>query len=98
MSATNSVHDYEQIILAEISAIQDQATLHNIYDLLEHAKKEEKKAENRDLRPRPDGSENAAYYRSVIDFNLIPSTTLKDAINNLLDYLTSLENLLADAN
>ncbi len=98
MSTTNSVHDYEQIILAEINLIQDQATVHNVYDLLEHAKKEEKKAENRDLRPRPDGTENAAYYPSIIDFNLVPSTTLQDAINDLLDYLTSLENLLADAN
>lgn len=97
MSTTNSVYDYEQLILAEIAVIQDQATVHTIYDLIDHAKKEEKKAENRDLRPRPDGTENAAYYRSAIDVNLIPSSSLQTAINDLLDYLENLENLLENA-
>ncbi len=95
--AANTVSDFEQLILDEIDVIQDASTIRTIYDLIEHAKKEEKKAENRELRPRPDGTENAAYYRSAINFGNIPSTTLVDNINDLLNYLETLENLLNNA-
>lgn len=95
--AANSVSEFEQLILDEIDVIQDASTTRTIYDLIEHAKKEEKKAENRELRPRPDGTENAAYYRNAIIFANIPSTSLVDNINDLLDYLEEIENLLNNA-
>ena len=97
MPSTNSVANYEALILSEISTVQDAVTVRTIYDLIHYAKKKEKEAENRELRPRPDGSENAAYYSSAIDFTLISSQTLQDAITGLLAYVTELENLLSNA-
>ena len=44
------------------------------------------------MRPRPDGKVNAAHFRSILKFELIPSQTLRQNIEALLEYLEALEN------
>lgn len=97
MSSNISMSGFEMKIQSEIEIIQDQATSRTIYELIQHGKKKEKEAENRKLRPRPDGTENAAFYRNAIDFTLIPSVSLIEAIEGLLSYLEEIEQILADA-
>lgn len=98
MSTSETVAGFELRILAEIDSIQDPATTRTIYELMEYARKKEKEAENRGLRPRPDGGESIDYYRDTLNFGLIPSPTLRAAIQELLDFVAELENWLANEN
>ena len=93
----NSVSKFEELILDELEVVQDPATIRTIYDLIAHADKEEKKADPPELRPRPEGELSAAYFRDVLNFDLIPSEGLRQLINNLLDCLEALENLTENA-
>ncbi|MEL6657696.1 MAG: hypothetical protein AAFY48_22000 [Bacteroidota bacterium] len=95
----NSVSEFEQLILDELELIQDAGTIRTIQDLIEHAAKEEKKANPPEMRMRPDeeAEVNAAYFRNALNFDLIPSESLQQNINNLLDYLAVLENSMQNA-
>ncbi|MEL7251017.1 MAG: hypothetical protein AAFZ63_21565 [Bacteroidota bacterium] len=96
----NSVSEFEELILDELDVIQDPGTIRTIYDLIEHADKEEedkKKADPPNMRPRPDGKVNAAHFRKKLKFELIPSETLQQHIKALLEYLEALENLIENA-
>ena len=93
-----SVYQFENAILSEIGIITNEGTSDSVYDLIEHAQKEEKKAESRELRPRPEEQVDAEHFRSIIDFNFIPSTTLQQNVTGLIDYLEELEKLLNNAN
>lgn len=102
MSTFTTVAEYETAILAEIDSIEDGATRRIIQDLISYAKNTEEKvaeeseseAENRPQRPRPDGSENAAYFRNIINEDNLPSESLKALVEDLLQLAENLENQL----
>ncbi|MEM9919226.1 MAG: hypothetical protein AAF990_14080 [Bacteroidota bacterium] len=94
MTTYATVLEYENAISPELNAVQDAELRRTIMDLLQYSKdkeKEKQEADNRELRPRPDGAENAAYYRANIDMDSLPTTTLKDLIEGLLAFVESLE-------
>lgn len=96
-----TVLEYETAILAEIHLIGNAAERRTIQDLLTYAKdkeKEKEEAENRELRPRPDGTESAAYYRSQVDILALPTQSLQNLITGLLDLVESFEQQLESMN
>ncbi len=94
MSTFNTVAQYKTAILAEISSIEDDTTRRIIQDLIIYAENTE--AENRELRPRPDGTENAAFYRVNINLNNILSESLRNLIEELLTLVERLEIEIAE--
>ncbi|MEO1262705.1 MAG: hypothetical protein AAFZ15_28115 [Bacteroidota bacterium] len=97
MTNLQTIDEYIEAINAEIDSITHQETKNTVLDLLDYASKtkSKKEAQNREQRPRPDGEENIAYYRSEIDFNYLPSDLLKTLINNLFDAVEELEQELS---
>lgn len=88
---------YREAILVELYVVENAATHQMIQDLLSYAdkkEKEKKEAESRDLRPRPLREESAAYYRELINLNDLPSDTLRNLIEGLLQFVASMEEQL----
>lgn len=107
MTNYKTVTDFKTIIDSKINTITDTETRQKVSDLLDYAVRTENQAseevrteaavaaaKNRPQRPRPDGNENAQFYREQIDFSCIEDATLLQAIQELLDYLEELEHRL----
>ena len=96
----NSLTDHTIAIQQELDTVENDALRQAILDLLNYAEekdKEKKEAENRDLRPKDD-DKNAAYYRDLIDMDALPTETLRNLIEDLLQWVESIENQLQVSN
>lgn len=91
MTTVKTLADFKPAILTELPSVQDAVTRRMIHELIAYAETTEQEADNRDQRPRPDGKENAAYYRKVIDLEALPAQ-LADLIEHLLRYLETIES------